>query len=100
MQDRVIVIGGWDDTASRSLRLQNFVIDGESFIPIFSDEAAFDRQVRGSGFEGKGLAIERSLLSSILNDDELLMLDPGGPEPMRMTKADLAKGFVERRQAQ
>lgn len=96
MQDQVIVIGGWNDPAARSLRLQNFVVDGESFIPIFSDEAAFDRQVRGSGFEGNGLAIDRDLLLSILSGDELLILNPGDPEPTRMTPADLVKGLSER----
>ncbi len=49
MQDKVVVIGGWDDADSRSLRLQNFVANGESFIPIFSDEVAFKQQVQNYG---------------------------------------------------
>lgn len=90
MQDQIIVIGGWDDPASRSLRLQNFVANGEPFIPIFSDEAAFERQVKGSGFEDDGLAIDRDLLLSFLSGDEVLILNPGDPDPVKMTKADLA----------
>ena len=89
MADQVIVIGGWEDPASRSLRLQNFVADGESFIPIFSDDAAFERQIKGSGFEDDGLAIDRDLLLSILTGNELLILNPGDSNPVRMTKADL-----------
>lgn len=94
MQDQIIVIGGWEDTSSRSLRLQNFVANGETFIPVFSDEAAFKRQVAGSGFEGDGLAIDRGLLLSILRGDELLILNPGDPDAVKMTKADLAGGSV------
>jgi hypothetical protein len=92
MQDQVIVIGTWDDAASRSLRLQNFEADGGPFIPIFSDEAAFKRQVKGSGFESAGIAINRRLLFAILRGDEVLVLNPGDPKPVRLTKADLAEG--------
>lgn len=92
MHDKVIVIGGWDDGDSRSLRLQNFVTNGESFIPIFSDETAFKQQVQGSGFESAGLEIDRDLLFSVLHGDELLVLDPGGPNPVKLRKADLTGG--------
>ncbi len=89
MQDKLVVIGGWDDPESKSLRLQNFQADGRPYIPIFSDEAAFKRQVKGSGFEADGLVIDRRLLVSILRGDEMLILDPGDPDPLRLTKADL-----------
>jgi hypothetical protein len=92
MQNKVVVIGGWDGSDGRSLRLQNFVANGESFIPIFSDEAAFNQQVQGTGFEDAGLAIDRDLLFSVLHGDELLVLDPGGSNPMKLRKADLAGG--------
>ena len=91
MQDEIIVIGDWDDDQSTSLRLQDFASGGEAFIPIFSDEAQFKQQIRGSGFEDKGIAINRNLLVSLLRGDELLVLNPGGPNPVRMRKADLAK---------
>ena len=90
MQDQIIVIGEWDDPACRTLKLQNFVADGISFIPLFSDEAAFERQVKGSGFEDDGLAIDCNLLLSMLHGDELLILNPNDPDPVKMTKADLA----------
>jgi len=92
MRDEIIVIGGWDDDSGRSLRLQNFVANGESFIPIFSDEASFRQQVQGSGFEDAGIAIDRNLLVSVLHGDELLVLDPGGPSPVKLRKADLFDG--------
>jgi hypothetical protein len=92
MRDQIIVIGSWEDAGGRSLRLQNFVANGESFIPIFSDETSFKQQVQGSGFEDAGLAIDRDLLVSVLHGDELLVLDPGGPSPIKLRKADLVGG--------
>ncbi len=92
MQDEIIVIGSWEDGESRSLRLQDFADESGSFIPIFSDEATFNHQVRGSGFEDSGIAIDRNLLSSMLRGDELLILNPGGPDPLKLTKADLMNG--------
>lgn len=89
MQDEIIVIGSWESGESRTLRLQDFVTDDEAFIPIFSDEATFRHQVQGSSFEDQGVAIDRILLSSMLRGDETLILDPGGPDPRRLTKADL-----------
>lgn len=91
MQNEIIVIGGWDDAEGRSLRLQDFVANGEKFIPIFSDEVAFKQQVQGSGFENAGLAIDRDLLAATLHGDELLILDPGGPDPVKLRKDDLAR---------
>ena len=90
MHDKLVVIGSWDDPASKSLRLQNFEAEGGPFIPVFSDEAAFKRQVKGSGFEADGIVIDRRFLFAILRGDEVLILDPGDPEPVRLTKADLA----------
>ena len=91
MRDGFIVIARWKDDGDRSITLQNFLANGESFIPIFSDEDAFREQCKGSDFETQGVAIDRALLSSLLHGDELLILDPGGDNPTRLAKADLEK---------
>ncbi len=89
MDEQLIVIGSWKDARARQITLQNFIADGVPFIPIFSDEATFAQQVAGSGFEAQGIAIDRGFLASILNGDEDLILDPGGPAPVRLKAADL-----------
>ncbi len=89
MENGVIVIGSWDDLESDSIRIQDFVADGGSFIPIFSDEATFKQQARGSGFEDNGILIDLNLLASMLQGDEILILNPGGADPVRLKKADL-----------
>ncbi len=88
--DSVIVIGKLGDADSHDLRLQDFVVGGHAFFPIFSSVEAFKAQTSGSGHEASGIVIDRELLISILRGDEVLVLDPGGPRPLRLTKADLA----------
>lgn len=92
MGDHVVVIGGWDDEKGHDLHLQDFIINGESFIPIFSDESIFKREAAGSGFEKKGVSIDRNLLISILNDEQMLLLNPGS-DSLRMRRVDLARGL-------
>ncbi|QJP13727.1 SseB family protein [Starkeya sp. ORNL1] len=94
MQEEVVVIGGWEDEQSHFIRLQDFIIDGEKVIPIFSDEAEFKRQALGSGFEKQGLIIKLDFLLSFLRGDELFILNPGDPEPLKLTTADLAHAYA------
>lgn len=92
MGDHVVVIGGWDDEKGHDLNLQDFIINGESFIPVFADEATFKREAAGSGYETKGVSIDRNLLISILGDDQMLLLNPGS-DSLRMRRVDLARGL-------
>jgi hypothetical protein len=94
MRDEVVVIGGWEDEQSHSIRLQDFIINGEKVIPIFSDEVAFERQALGSGFEKQGIIIKVHFLLSFLRGDELFILNPGDPEPLKLTTADFAHAFA------
>jgi hypothetical protein len=96
LPDQIIVIGDWLDESARSIRLQNFIAGGESFIPVFSDEGSFRRETQGSGLETKGLAIECALLASMLRGDETLILNPGSANPMRLKKSDLATASLPR----
>jgi hypothetical protein len=96
MRDSVVAIGGWDNEDSDFIRLQDFIIDGESIIPIFADEAAFDRQTHGSGFEALGIIVK--LHFSFLRGDEILMLNPGDPKPLKLRPTDLAEAFARGRE--
>lgn len=91
MQDEVFMIGDFDED---TITFADFIIDGERVIPLFSDRAAFDRQTQGSGFEKQGLLLKVHFLLSLLRGNELLILNPGDPGPMRLTKADLARMFA------
>ena len=90
MKDSFVVIGSWENVDSRTLTLQDFVADGVAFIPLFTDEETFKHEARGSGFESAGILIDKDFLHSLLRGDELLILNPGSTNPLRLTKADLA----------
>jgi hypothetical protein len=89
MGGHVVVIASWTDPDSRSIRLQDFVLDGRSFVPIFSDDAHFRRECAGSGFEDRGVSMDANLLASIIGDDLLLILNPASPTPVELRRADL-----------
>lgn len=90
--DEVMVIARWEGPESRAITLQDFVANGHSFIPIFSDEAHFKAETVGSGFERQGVAIKRQLLASLLRGDEVLVLNPGSTN-RRLSKADIETGL-------
>lgn len=87
--DQFIIIGRLGDPSSNNITIQDFVRDGESFIPLFSDLDHFRLAVKGTEFENQGLEIKRALLLSMLRGDELLILDPGSPDARPLRKSDL-----------
>ncbi len=72
----------------------NFIINGNRSIRYFPDEAAFKRQIVGSGFEMQGLNIKVHFLLSFLRGDEVFLLNPGDAEPVRLTTSDLARAYA------
>lgn len=95
--DDVVVIARWRDPNGHTIELQNFVLAGESFIPLFSDEARFRDEAAGSGFEHEGVAIKLEFLVSLLRGDELLILNPASTR-RRLRKSDL-QDVLQRRAA-
>jgi len=89
LPDEIIVIGSWSDGDEKSLRIQNFVVDGETFIPIFSDEPTFRQLTLGSGYEASGVGVDRMFLARLLRGDELLVLNPGSATSCRLRATDL-----------
>ena len=73
----------------RVIDVQSFIINGEDVIPIFSDTETFKAQAEGSGFEENGLEIKLDFYLSLLNGDEIYVLNPGGLDPKRLTVGDL-----------
>ena len=94
VSQRVYVIGTLDRQRVTGLHVQDFMRNGRSFIPVFSDETHFTDETRGSGFEGRGVAIDGNLFASILRGDELIVVNPGSPTPVDLDAKDL-KAFVD-----
>lgn len=85
----VTIIGELGDDQSSDITIQDFVIGGESVIPIFLDAKAFAAQTVGSPYADNGIEIDLSVLRTILRGDEILMLDPGSVAPRRLTVPEL-----------
>lgn len=91
---QLFIIASWDSPHAKSLKIQDFMrSDGQSFIPIFSDEQRFKQAVVGSGFEEKGVSMDGNLFAFLLKGDELLLLNPGSDMPIELRASDL-KPFV------
>lgn len=84
----VVIIARLSDPKSNRIVIQDFKQGGESFIPLFSDEAHFLTETKGSGFEHEGVSINCDLLLSMLKGDELLILNPGSSNPLKLRKSD------------
>lgn len=94
VSQHLYIIASWDNPQAKSLKIQDFLRpDGQSFIPIFSDEQQFRQAVAGSGFEQHGVAIDGNLFASLLNGDELLWLNPSSQLAIELWAKDL-KAFV------
>ena len=87
--ESVIVISKLNDSDTKSIVLQDFVVGGENVIPIFLDEIAFKAQTEGSGFENDGVEIKANFLLSLLQGHEIFLLNPGGALPQRISAPEL-----------
>lgn len=77
----IVIIATWADDQADEITIQDFRRDGDSFIPIFSDEESFDRDLAGTPFATSGVVIKTDLFLSMMRGGELLILDAGSPSP-------------------
>ena len=91
----IIVLAKRPDMSSRVLDIQDYVINGESVIPLFSTEAALTASLRGAQLGRPTMAIARPLLASVLGGNEVFLLDPQLPSQLRFTAAEFREAFPE-----
>ncbi len=89
VKGHVVIIATWTSGASKKINIQDFMRNGKSFIPIFSDQQHFKDETRGSGFDGKGVSIDANMLASLLKGDETLVLNPGSKWPLDLQAKEL-----------
>jgi len=83
------------DPGKKSLALVSFNQPERMFIPVFSSRAIFDQEAYGTGFEGKAIAIEAKRFASLLEDDDLVILNPGHRPAVEFTARQLKAAVVE-----
>ncbi len=89
IKGHVVIIATWTSGASKKINIQDFMRNGKSFIPIFSDQQHFKDETRGSAFDGKGVSIDANMLASLLKGDETLVLNPGSKSPVDIQAKEL-----------
>lgn len=77
----------------RSLTIQNYSVNGELVIPLFSSEASLQESTQGADLGVPSVSIDRGLLASILQGDEVLLLDPSLRSELRFTAVDFRQAF-------
>jgi hypothetical protein len=86
MSGKVLVI---PDPGSKSLALLWFDQPERSFIPVFSSRKVFDQEAYGTGFEGKAISIDASRFASLLQGDEVVILNSGHRPAIEFKASDL-----------
>lgn len=94
MSGDVLVI---PDPGAKSLALVVFNQPERSFIPVFSSQGIFDQEAYGTGFEGKAITIDAKRFASLLDNDDLVILNPGH-RPAIEFKASELKALAQSRQ--
>jgi len=82
LPDKVVIVARWDDEQSHNITIQDFIRDGKPFLPVFTDDAEFRTQIKGSGFEDQGVEINTDMFLSVMRGGEQLIVNPGGEAPM------------------
>jgi hypothetical protein len=86
MSGDVLVI---PDPGAKSLALVSFNQPERSFIPVFSSRSIFDQEAYGTGFEGKAITIDANRFASLLDDDDLVILNPGHRRAIEFKASEL-----------
>lgn len=85
----LVIVASWENELDNKIQIQDFILNGESFIPLFSNVRHFRDEVAGSGFENSGVLIRKDMLVKILHGNETLILNPGSENPTRLTVSDI-----------
>ena len=101
MESDVWVLATYPSIGDSIIRIQDYVMDGTSFIPVFLDsQVAFRRRSEGELASGelssnRVVRVKGEALLDLLHGDETLMVDAGEDRATTMYSRDL-KALVDR----
>jgi hypothetical protein len=72
-----IILASELDTTSKNIDIQDYIENGNSFIPVFSSPDKFKESTKGADLGKKIIEINPFLFLSILNGRETLRINPG-----------------------
>ncbi len=71
------------------LTIQDFVINGQRMIPMFTSAELFNRSIEGRDFPYPVVEIRFETLVQMLQGDETILVNPGTPEQYAFSMNDL-----------
>jgi len=83
------------DPAKESLALVSFNQPERNFIPVFSSRGIFEQEAYGTGFEGKAIEIDAKRFASVLENDDLVILNPGHRPAIEFKASQLKAALAE-----
>jgi len=91
----IIVLVKQPELSGNMLDIQDYKINGESVIPLFSTEAAVNLSLRDQWTTRTKMRIARPLFASMLHGNEIFVLDPQSAFSLRFTAAEFREAFPE-----
>lgn len=91
----IIVLCSPLDPASDVLNVQDYVMGGETVVPLFSSWEALQQSTCGKDLARPVVEISRSLLTYVAHGSEVFLLDPQLETELRFTVSDLRSAFPE-----
>jgi len=89
----IIILSKAMEPKSQVLNIQDYVIDGETVIPLFSSESAMRESVGKENLGKPVIKIKRELLSQVCSDHQIFLLDVKLPTQLRFTAVELKSAF-------
>lgn len=77
LPSEVMLVAWWHDEKSNIITIQDFFLNDERYIPVFTSWEHFDSRFAGTEFEPGGAALKSDLFLSMLKGGELIILDLG-----------------------
>lgn len=71
------------------LTIQDFVINGQSMVPLFTSPELFQQSLQGRDFPYPVVEIRFGLLVEMLEGSETILVNPGTPEQYAFAMNDL-----------
>jgi hypothetical protein len=83
--DHVVIVATWESLSDKKITIQDFIQNGESFIPVFTSLDKAKAQTKGSAYTDKLVEIKTDFLASLLKGPEILVFDPADGFDLRIT---------------
>jgi hypothetical protein len=83
------------DPKANPLALLFFDQPERSFIPVFSSRQIFDQEAYGTGFEGKAVEVDAARFASLLEGDEVVIVNPGHRPAIEFSAAELKNALAK-----